>query len=106
MNMQSLILTKITEEIAKDPTLLLICDSDWANTGALRTIRADTLERVATVTYDFQPKFCAFGPTSARIASYTYDTPRSVFGADWVCDSISELVNTVVIALKGEPDDT
>ena len=101
MNSQELILSRIKAEIEAFP-LVIVDDRQYANTGTLRTMRAGTLERVASVTYDFQDNRCHFGPMSARVAALWYDAPARDGEADWVCHSIPELVNTVVIALRGE----
>lgn len=101
MTSQELILSRIKAEFDGGP-LLLVDDRQYANTGTLRTMRAGTLERVASVTYDFQINRCHFGRLSARVASLWYDAEPRDGEADWACHSIPELVNTVVIALRGE----
>lgn len=101
MNSQELILGRIRAEFDGGP-LLLVDDRDYENTGTLRTMRAATLERVASVTYGFQNNCCHFGPMTARVAALWYDAPPRGGEAEWVCHSIPELVNTVVIALRGD----
>ncbi len=100
MTSQELILTRIEAAIGND--LVFVNDRQYANTGTLRTLNAETLEQVAAVRYDFQDGDCRFGPSSEPVAALWYDEPRSDCHAPWVCGSIPELVNTVVIALRGE----
>ena len=100
MNSQDLILGKIADAFPADGPTLLIRDPGYSNTGTLRTLNAETLERIASVTYDFQGSYCNFGPMSNRVAALWYDTKSG--SADWVTHSIPELVARVVAHLNGQ----
>lgn len=100
MNSQQLILGRIAAAFPDDGDILLIRDTEYINTGTLRTLDADTLHQIASVSYSFQGYACHFGPMTERVAALWYDAPHSGT-ASWVKRSIPELVDAVVTHLKG-----
>ena len=100
MNSQQLILDRITAAIEARDGVLLIEDRQYANTGTLRTVNAETLEQIAYVTYGFYQGYCDFGPMTDRVASLDYDSP-SRGTAPWVQRSVPDLVDAVVAHLTG-----
>lgn len=101
MNSQEMILHAIATKIAAREDVVLIDDRQWANTGVLRTVTRDTLDHIASLSYDFQSGYCNFGPISNRVASLWYG--KSTEGKrSYVKGSISELVATVVAHLLKE----
>lgn len=101
MNSQTMILKAIATAVEAHDGVMLIDDTDWANTGTLRTVKRDTLDQIAAVSYNFQSDYCHFGPTNARVAALWYG--QSAEGkAAWVCGSISELVAAVGNYLLGK----
>lgn len=97
---QQLILRLIERAFGEEYVLLR--DGGYANTGVLRCLRADDLRQIASVTYDFQPRYCHFGPMTDRVAALWYDQPDVSGKAAWVKGTIPDLVETVVRHLKGE----
>jgi hypothetical protein len=102
MNSQTLILDRIKEAVEADGKVLLVCDSQYANTGTLRSLDKATLHQIAAVDYDFQQGYCHFGPSAARVAAHWYGRAAKEGEANWVCGSIPELVNSVVAHLTTE----
>ena len=100
MNSQQLILDRIAAAFPEDGDILLIRDTEYINTGTLRTLDADTLHQIASVSYNFKKYVCHFGPVKERVATLWYDDPHTGT-ASWVKRSIPELVDTVVTHLKG-----
>jgi hypothetical protein len=98
VNSQQLILERIADKIADDESIILITDRGYSNTGMLRTLDSDSLQQIASVSYNFQSGYVNFGGMSNYVASLSYDSP-SAGAASWVKRSIPELVDAVVAHL-------
>ena len=99
MNTQDLILGRIAAAFPTDGPILLIRDPQYSNTGTLRTLNAETLKQIASVSYAFQDGYCNFGPMASRVAAMWYDTDTG--SAPWCAKSIPDLVARVVAHLNG-----
>lgn len=100
---QDLILDRITE-LVEAQGFTVTNDRQFANTGVLRSLDRLTLTQVASVPYNFQTGYVHFGSNPNYVAALWFNQPRRPGTAEWVCESIPELINTVVahLTMKGQ----